>query len=293
MIYISSSSIYGVSIENSIKNLADAGIHNIELSGGVQYSENILVNLKRLRETFSINFLIHNYFPPPRKDFVLNIASHNKELRKQSINFIKSSINLAHEMGIDRYTMHAGYTKNFQPNPEGGYFIADNSQGISREQATRIMLQTLSEIQDYAAERKVKIGVENLFPIDTAPESSLLCAPSDIFQFLDYIAENDNVGFLLDLGHLFISANYFGFDKDDFIKTLDKKYRHKILGIHLSRNDGKSDQHGPLSPDCWQLEAVQKFNLKMIPVTIESRGLEANEVLKQYQMVEYVLERNV
>lgn len=293
MIYISSSSIYGVSIENSIKNLADAGIHNIELSGGVQYSENILVNLKRLRETFSINFLIHNYFPPPRKDFVLNIASHNKELRKQSINFIKSSINLAQEIGIDRYTVHAGYTKNFQPNPEGGYFITDNSQGISREQATRIMLQTLSDIQDYAAERKMKIGAENLFPIDTAPESSLLCTPFDVFGFLDSVAEDEHIGLLLDLGHLFISANYFGFDKDDFIKTLDKKYHHKILGIHLSGNDGKSDQHGQLSPDCWQLETVQKFNLKMIPVTIESRGLEANEVLKQYQMVEYVLERNV
>ena len=293
MIYISSSSINSVSIENCLEELINLDIRNIELSGGTSSSDNISKKLKNLKEKFSLNFLIHNYFPPPKKDFVLNIASHNKELRKQSINSIKSSINLAQEIGINRYTVHAGYTKNFQPNPEGGYFIADNSQGISREQATRIMLQTLSEIQDYAAERKVKIGAENLFPIDTAPESSLLCAPSDIFQFLDYTAEERNVGFLLDLGHLFISANYFGFNKDEFIETLDKKYHHKILGIHLSGNDGKSDQHGPLSPDCWQLETVQKFNLKMIPVTIESRGLEANEVLKQYQMVEYVLERNV
>lgn len=293
MIYISSSSVNSVSINNCLEKLINLSIRNIELSGGSIFSDNILKELKKLKEKFSLNFLIHNYFPPPKKDFVLNIASHNKELRKQSINFIKSSINLAQEIGIDRYTVHAGYTRHFRPHPKGGHFVSESSQDISPALALSIMFKSLSEIEEYAAECKVKIGIENLFPIDGASESSLLCAPSDIFQFLDYIAENDNVGFLLDLGHLFISANYFGFDKDDFIKTLDKKYRHKISGIHLSGNDGKSDQHGPLSPDCWQLEVVQKFNLKMIPVTIESRGLEANEVLKQYQMVKYVLERNV
>lgn len=292
MIYISSSSIDGGSIENCIKELIHVGINNIELSGGARYSDNILRSLKNLKDIFSINFLIHNYFPPPKEDFVLNIASHDVKQRQRSIQFVKTSIDMACEIGVDRYTVHAGYTRNFRPNQTGSYFVADDSEGISHEHANHIMLQTLFEIQKYAAERKIKIGLENLFPIDDAPESSLLCTPFDIFRFLDSVAEDDNIGLLLDLGHVLISADYFGFYEDEFIKTLREKYHHKILGVHLSGNDGKYDYHGLLSHDCWQLKAVQQFNYETIPVTIESRGLSPDSVLSQYKMIQSILERN-
>lgn len=293
MIYISSAAVKSSSIENSVKKLARIGIRNIALSGGTSYSDNILKKLKDLKKEFSLNILIHNYFPPSKKDFVLNIASNNKVTRLKSINFVKKSINLARDLEIDWYTLHPGYAIELHTAQKSDYFIADNSQSISPELASTNMFESLSEIREYAVEQGVRIGLENLFPIDNAPTSSLLCLPADIIQFLDYFSKDDNIGFLLDLGHLSISANYFGFNKDKFIETLSKEYQHKILEIHLSGNDGKKDQHTLLAPDCWQLRAVRRFDLEKTPITIECRGFNTKELLKQYQMVKNILEKEV
>ena len=44
-----------------------------------------------------------------------------------------------------------------------------------------------------------------------------------------------------------VSANSLGFDKLDFIKKLD----NHIMGLHLSENNGLSDQNKMLSNDAW------------------------------------------
>ena len=291
MIYVSSAAVNSSAIENSVKKLARIGIRNISLSGGTSYSDNILKKLKDLKKKFSLNMLIHNYFPPSKKDFVLNIASNNKATRLKSINFVKKSINLARDLGIDCYTLHPGYAIELHPAQKSDYFIADNSQSISPELASANMFESLSEIREDAVKQGVRIGLENLFPIDNAPDSSLLSIPADIIQFLDYFSKDDNIGSLLDLGHLSISANYFGFNKDQFIETLSREYQHKILEIHLSGNDGKKDQHTLLAPDCWQLRAAREFDLEKTPITVECRGFNTKELLNQYQMVKNILER--
>lgn len=293
MIYISSAAVNSSSIKDSVSKLAGIGIRNIELSGGTEYCADILTILKSYKEKYSLNFLIHNYFPPPQKDFVLNIASHNETTRLSSVNFVKRSINLAHDLEIDRYTLHPGYSRELLPAFKKDYFVTDSSPSISPELAFTIMLRSISMIKGYAEEKGVKIGLENLFPTDDAPESSLLCIPADIIQFLDYFDKDDNIGFLLDLGHLLISANYFGFNKDDLINTLSIKYQNKVFGIHLSGNDGKKDHHTLLSPDCWQLRAAQRFDLEKTPITIECRKFSTKEIFKQYQMVKNILEREV
>jgi sugar phosphate isomerase/epimerase len=291
MIYVSSAAVNSSSLEDSVNTLAGICIRNIELSGGLSYSDNILKKLKGLKKKFSLNLLIHNYFPPSKKEFVLNIASNNKGTRLKSINFVKRSIDLAHDLEIDCYTLHPGYTRELRAAQESDYFIADGYPGISPAYASAIMFETLLEIREYAVMRGVRIGLENLFPIDDAPDSSLLCTPAEIIQFLDYFSQDDNIGFLLDLGHLVISANYFGFDKDEFIETLSKGFQDKIFEIHLSGNDGKKDEHVPLAPDCWQLRAVRRFDLGKIPITIECRGIKTTEILSQYQMVKNILRR--
>jgi sugar phosphate isomerase/epimerase len=292
MIYISSSAINSNSIEHCLKELINAGIRNIELSGGTKYCVNVLETLKKYKEKYSLNFLIHNYFPIPEEDFVLNIASHDERARQDSIQFVKKSIDMAYNLEIDFYTLHAGYAGELLPNTDGGYFKILEDSGKSTESAFEIMFESISEVVGYAEEYNIAIGIENLFPFDGSNNCSLLCTPDYIFQFLDRIFDNDNIGFLLDLGHLYISANRFGFDKDGFIMTLSKKYQNKLLGIHLSGNDGKTDNHDPLSDDSWQLCVTKKFDLKSIPVTIECRGLSTDKILKQFQMIEDALKRS-
>ncbi len=145
------------------------------------------------------------------------------------------------------------------------------------------------EIEEYARKRQVRIGVENLFPLDDTGDWSLLCRPSEIFHFLLHVRDRPSIGLLLDMGHLHICANYLGFDKYEFIQRLKLEYGHKIVGIHLSENDGKIDQHKPLLPESWQLIAIEKFDLKSVPITIECRDLSRKEAVEQFKMVEHTL----
>ena len=65
------------------------GIKNIELSGGV-YSLTLVQDLLKIKN--EVNFRIHNYFPPPKNPFVLNIASLNQKNSKRSMDHVYSSI---------------------------------------------------------------------------------------------------------------------------------------------------------------------------------------------------------
>ena len=291
MIYISSSAVNSTSIEDVISKLAGIGIRHIELSGGTSYTDNILKKLKDLKEEFFLKFLMHNYFPPSREDFVLNIASNDQSTRLKSIHFVKKSVDLASNLEIDFYTSHPGYTTEFLAAEKSDYFIADSSSSITTERASTNMFESLSEIREYAVTRGVRIALENLFPPNDAPDSSLLCTPVEISHFLDDFAEDNHVGFLLDLGHLSISAHHYDFDRDEFIEILSHNFQDKIFEIHLSGNDGKNDQHALLEPGCWQLRVARRFNLEKIPITIECREINTPEILNQYQMVKNILGR--
>ena len=286
MIFVSSSSINKDSIEDAIRELSDLGIRNIELSGGTKFAENILGRLKSLKKELTLNFLIHNYFPPPEKDFVLNIASQRETTRLKSVEFIKKSIQWANYLEIDRYSFHAGYARELSPpDPGNQYFKVVSMPVIGPENAACHMYESIEEILKYAEDHKVKIGAENLFPFSDEPEISLLSTPSEIFKFLEYFFEKDHVGLLLDLGHIVLSSNCYGFDKDVLVDDLIKKYSHKILGLHLSGNDGEVDKHSELSPDDWQIKAAGKFDPARIPVTLECRNLSKNELLNQHEML--------
>ncbi len=293
MIFISTASIKNDSIEVVLDTLIELGISNIELSGGTKYSQDILCKLQAYKEKHLLNYLVHNYFPPPQEDFVLNIASSDEKVRTKNVDFVKRSVELAHNLGVNCYTMHAGYTRVLLPVKGSDYFVPGDSPKVNVTTATEIMYKSILEIKEMAARHKVRLGIENLFPIHDSPESSLLCTPHDIFSFLDNFEDDGQIGLLLDLGHLYIASNYFDFNKDDFLETLLNKYGCKIFGIHLSGNDGKRDTHGMLFRDSWQIEAVQRFALGNMPITIESRGLNGNMVLDQLQMVKDILWRDV
>ena len=56
------------------------GIKQVELGSNHSYDKNCLKF-----EKFKFNYLVHNYFPIPKKDFVVNIASQNRFIREKSI----------------------------------------------------------------------------------------------------------------------------------------------------------------------------------------------------------------
>ena len=64
-------------------------IKHIELSSG-KYSDNFHSELNALKK--KINLRIHNYTPPPKIPFVLNLCSDDKYILRKTISHIKNGI---------------------------------------------------------------------------------------------------------------------------------------------------------------------------------------------------------
>ena len=109
MIYISTSCIKEKNIIDVLKILVKNNIKNIELSGGTKNFKGLEDQLIRFVDKENINVRIHNYFPPPENDFVINIASLNSEIHDKSINHCLKAIKLAKKLGSDKYSIHAGF----------------------------------------------------------------------------------------------------------------------------------------------------------------------------------------
>ena len=54
-----------------------ANISNIELGSNHVYEKNFI----KIVNQYDFSFLVHNYFPIPKKAFVVNIASLNQDIR--------------------------------------------------------------------------------------------------------------------------------------------------------------------------------------------------------------------
>jgi sugar phosphate isomerase/epimerase len=293
MIFLSSSSIKTNDIEDSLNSLINEGINNIELSGGTKYRANIEEVITQYQEKYDLNLLVHNYFPPPLEDFILNIACYDQAQRRKSVEFIIESIEFASRLGLDRYTVHAGYRRILSPPQKGDMFVACDNKIIDASKAMQYMYRSLDELEPTAKAAGIRIGIENLFPLPNQKNYSLLCTSEEIFAFLDATDGKSDIGILLDLGHLEISANYYNFDKEVFLDCLLNQYAHRILEVHLSGNDGQEDSHMMLQENEWQLQAARKIASALIgiPVTIECRGLTPKKAVQQYKMVSQIIEK--
>ena len=92
--------------KNVVKNLIDVGIKDIELSG-TRYSKN---NIKDLEKFLKLsNLQVHNYFPPPEKPFVLNLASMDEVIANETINHIMYALDVCKTLKSNYYSFHAGF----------------------------------------------------------------------------------------------------------------------------------------------------------------------------------------
>tara|TARA_B110001450_G_scaffold255495_2_gene283218 strand:- start:7177 stop:7584 length:408 start_codon:yes stop_codon:yes gene_type:complete len=105
-IYISTGGYRTTKAEEISTNLMKEGINSIELSGTL-YHDEIISNLSKLKD--KINFQIHNYFPPPKKPFVLNLASEDDEISKMTIEHIEHAIGCCQKLNSKFYSFHAGF----------------------------------------------------------------------------------------------------------------------------------------------------------------------------------------
>ena len=92
MIFISTGLYKNLSIEESLNFLYENDIKNVELSSG-QYDPEIEKSLRKYNS--KLNFMFHNYFPPPKIPFTLNLATLDDEIFKICKNHILKVIQLS------------------------------------------------------------------------------------------------------------------------------------------------------------------------------------------------------
>jgi sugar phosphate isomerase/epimerase len=225
-------------------------IKNIELSYG-NYNKNIVSYLLKKKK----KFLLHNYFPSPKKSFVFNLASPNIKIQKKSINLAIKAINISKKIKSSYYSFHAGYLTDPDVSELGGKIKKKKIN--DKNLCLKIFLKNVNFLSKIAQKKNVKLLIENNVIHKNefnkfSKNTVLMSEPKEII----YIMKNTdkNVHLLLDVAHLKISSNTLKFNLISAIKKLNKW----VKGYHLSENNGKIDNNKNLKYNSWFWPYIKK-----------------------------------
>ena len=92
-------------ISNVLLNCKKANISKIELGSNHVYER----DFEKIIKKYKFDYIVHNYFPIPKKSFVVNIASLDKKIRTLSLKHVKNSILFCKKTEAKLYTFHPGF----------------------------------------------------------------------------------------------------------------------------------------------------------------------------------------
>lgn len=261
MIYVSSSCVHFKKISESIRFLADNGFSHIELSGGTDYYEHLEEDLLDLKEEYGLSYLIHNYFPPPKNHFVVNLASLDNKIFEMSIDHYKNSILLAEKLGSKKFGIHAGYMIN--PDVKELGLKMSKSDLADKNEATKRFCEGYEILKKLAG--NIPVYIENNV-LARMNFNIYKTNPFLLTNFQDYLELSDKINFplILDVAHLKVSCSTLGLD---FIKQLSK-FLDISNYLHLSDNDGSLDSNKPLKQN-EMLELIKRSGLQDKTITLE------------------------
>ncbi len=281
MIYISSVALRDPELQTIINISRDFDI-NFELSANITYEDKDKVD-EKLRD-FQNKFLIHNYFPRPHEDFVINLASSDVKIRKKSVEFACNNIKRCEKFGIPIYTIHSGF--RFDPGSKhlGTTFKKVNL--FDYNLSFDLFIESLKEILLTTGNSDVSLLIENnvltFNNLKSFGENPLLCCDYTDYVKIFKIISDHRLGILADFGHLKVSANTLNFSLELFYEILkDKIYAH-----HLSDNDNLFDTNEPFeNPEIFKkiknIEYSDYLVLEINNVTTE-KILEQKELLQNF-----------
>jgi sugar phosphate isomerase/epimerase len=282
MILISTGGFSNVPAYVTAKQLIASGLTEIELSGGI-FAPDLLEQLKRL--TSHASFRVHNYFPPPEKSFVFNLASENEEIAQVSFKHATTAMEWAVELNQPIYSFHAGFL--FDPHvkelgkPIKQYLLQARKESIIK------FLERVNKLALVAEKLGVQLLIENnvvsLKNMESFGEDAfLMTTPDEAIVMMENTP--DNVNLLIDVAHLKVSANTLGYDPVTML-THCKPWIH---AYHLSENDGTKDSNDPIQKDSWFWPFIKKkldyYSLEIYRVPAEIL-LQQNKIVQQ-QLIE-------
>ena len=280
-IYVSTTFIKDKSsVFKAIDLLKKIKVKNVEIGSNHKYQKNIT----RLKK-YQFNYFVHNYFPVPKKDFIVNIASNNDQIRKKSINHIKKSISFTKFVGGKLYTFHPG----FFSDPSGASIDKTNYDFLFKKKfffdqkykknSYKKMVISIKEIIRYSKKHKVNIAIETEGSFKSK-DHLMMQLPKDFTFFRKNFSHKD-IGINLNLAHLNLAAKAFKFKKTRFVNSI-KKY---IVAVELSHNYKNEDSHKPLLKNSWYFKFINSHIPKGVPIILEFRNSRIDDVKSSIRLI--------
>jgi sugar phosphate isomerase/epimerase len=143
-----------------------------------------------------------------------DVAAFDAERRQEDLDRLLAHIEIAARLGVRDVVIHPGGRQGATTGDERDRILALNVEAFQR-------------LGDWAGERGVRIGLENLARHGVGMPYEML----DLLAAIDHPA----IGITLDTSH----ANMLGLDLTATIRELGAH----LIATHISDNDGSGDQH--------------------------------------------------
>ena len=261
--FVSTACLPGVQpITSRISLYRSHGLNAIELGAGVSADEDSLSQVAGME----CQFLVHNYFPPPRNPFVLNLASGDDDIRQRSLDLVTEALTLTARLAAPFYSVHAGFITD--PISFGTTSFVFPMPASPDE--ARFAMDRFTTTLDIAIHRAQHLGVQILVENNVcSPElrGKLLLQTADEFLGLFRALPSPHLGMLLDTGHLNVTASTLSFDRIAFVE----KVASYVRAIHVHDNDGTTDTHQPVQPGSWVLDVLRRPEFAGLPIVVEAK----------------------
>ena len=282
-VFVSTGGFKKRKFDDVIKRFKKNKIDEIELSGGL-YTKNS--EKKAINWCQKLSLRTHNYFPPPKKPFVINLASSDQKILKLSYDHVVRGINLAAKINSKYFSFHGGFRIDPKPKYLGKEF--KDLRMVSKKFALNQFNEQIKKISRIAKKKGIKILIENNVVTKKNLKQFkfnplLLTNPKDISNF--FKKSPSNVGLLLDVGHLKVSSVTEKFNLKKAIKKLNKY----VLGYHLNDNNGLEDSNKPCNKKSWFLKYLIK-NLNYYTLEVYTENFKT--LKQQKKFIEKYLNEN-
>ncbi len=208
--------------EEVLTRLADLGYDGVEVSAasecGTFYPS--VFNSERIKQVLKkakvLNLEIVSYDCELLPASGWNIASPLDWVRKKTVDYIKSSVLKASELGARFVVVVAGRSL----------------YGVKRQDSWNWAVEESKECAQFAQDNGICLVLEHL----TLLEGNIVVTLDDLLSIIEEV-NSQNFAALLDTGHVNVNSESLA----DYVFQLGEKLKH----IHVDDNDGKSDDHLP------------------------------------------------
>lgn len=265
MIYISSFCIRASTIKEVVEILHRNNFKYIELSGGTDFYDTIENDLIDLKAKHKLEYICHNYFPPPKQPLVLNLASLNDDIYQKTLLHLEEAIRLSKKLNAEKFGFHAGFFIDVGLNEIGR--PCSYNKPFDKNKAIKRFCEGFNILKSSAGD--LELYIEN----NVLSYPNLLTFkglnPFMMTNYQKYLELKKLIDFklLLDIGHLKVSSNSLGLN---FQEELDNMIAVSDY-LHFSDNDGLSDQHSPLWMEGGLFKKLRDCNLRDKTVVSEIR----------------------